>query len=617
MIYVDINYDIKIYEPEEFYCFMKNQSMIKKVTAFFVMLTMMAGLLSPSLCTVSAEEPPVAGANGFIAEIDRNVPNTAIYISTAEQFAEIGEIQTVGMYYILVNDIHLTEEWVPIGDFQGTFDGQGYTINNLYVLNGSNRKNVGLFAKATNATIKNVGVNISLLGVSANTQSDSYAGGLIGYCDGGTITNCYATGAVTFSASNSSLSSSSPSYTGGLIGYCDGGTVTNCYATGMVTSSASYSSSPSYTGGLIGYYSGVIMNCYATGAVSSASSYSYSYTGGLIGYNGNSIDTITNCYATGVVTSSASNHISYAGGLIGYSNGGTITNCYATGAVSSATSNSYAGGLIGYSNGGIITNCYATGAVTSLSSPPSPSYAGGLIGYCNKGIFTITNCYTTGNVTAKADRQDRCYVGRLIGYSSGSSIILLNGNHISQTMSIGETEPLGQPISFWAVEGVFNAVKEKLVPEELQNSFGNEITRAEFAALAVTLYEKVLGPLEIERTELRTFIDTDDENVEKAAALGVVLGVGGNRFDPDSSLTREQAAVMLTRLAGVIGKPLPGAASIFADNASISSWAIDGVGQIQAAGIMQGIGENKFAPQDPYTREQSILTILRLFNFVK
>ena len=32
---------------------------------------------------------------------------------------------------------------------------------------------------------------------------------------------------------------------------------------------------------------------------------------------------------------------------------------------------------------------------------------------------------------------------------------------------------------------------------------------------------------------------------------------------------------------------------------------------------MSGVGDNTFAPQNPYTREQSIITILRLFNAMK
>ena len=101
-----------------------------------------------------------------------------------------------------------------------------------------------------------------------------------------------------------------------------------------------------------------------------------------------------------------------------------------------------------------------------------------------------------------------------------------------------------------------------------------------------------------------------------AAAIGVVNGVGDNRFSPHDSLSREQAATMLSRLADAIGKPLPIHFVTFIDSDSIASWALEGVGQVQAAGIMSGVGSNTFAPKNPYTREQSIITMLRMYKEV-
>jgi hypothetical protein len=166
--------------------------------------------------------------------------------------------------------------------------------------------------------------------------------------------------------------------------------------------------------------------------------------------------------------------------------------------------------------------------------------------------------------------------------------------------------------SSWAAEPVNAAIKAGLVPQSLQSKYTQPATRAEYCALAVALYEKATGKA---ITERKTFDDTTDVNVEKAAAIGVVNGVGENKFDPDANLTREQAAVMLARLADAVGKPLTKKAATFADNAKISSWALAQVGQVQAAGIMSGIEDNKFAPKGPYTREQSIITMSRLWNY--
>jgi len=167
--------------------------------------------------------------------------------------------------------------------------------------------------------------------------------------------------------------------------------------------------------------------------------------------------------------------------------------------------------------------------------------------------------------------------------------------------------------SEWARDGIVSAIEKDLVPKKLQVSYTNNITRAEFASLAVALYETAVGE---EITGRMSFTDTDDINVEKAAYIGVVRGVGGDRFDPDAPLNRQQAATMLSRLAAAAGKPFESHAPTFADNAQIADWAADEVGQVQAAGIMGGVGGNQFAPNDPYTKEQSIITILRLYNYL-
>ena len=154
------------------------------------------------------------------------------------------------------------------------------------------------------------------------------------------------------------------------------------------------------------------------------------------------------------------------------------------------------------------------------------------------------------------------------------------------------------------------AIAAGLVPAGLQGGYGQPITRAEFCALGVELYETVKGT---EIAQRASFSDTTDMNVQKMAGLGVVNGVGDGTFDPNGQLTREQAATMLSRLAGAMGRPLPAGTAAFTDSASISSWAADAVGQMQESGVMGGTGDGAFTPQGAYTREQSILTILRLY----
>jgi hypothetical protein len=150
----------------------------------------------------------------------------------------------------------------------------------------------------------------------------------------------------------------------------------------------------------------------------------------------------------------------------------------------------------------------------------------------------------------------------------------------------------------------------------LQTKYTQTITRAEFAALAVTMYEKMTG--KTIATGRNPFTDTNDINAIKAAAIGVTTGTGdGSTFSPRVQLTREQAATMLSRLADALDQPLTRRDTTFADRGSIAAWATGAVGQVQAAGIMGGTGNNMFSPGGSYTREQSIATLVRLYDVVR
>lgn len=176
----------------------------------------------------------------------------------------------------------------------------------------------------------------------------------------------------------------------------------------------------------------------------------------------------------------------------------------------------------------------------------------------------------------------------------------------------GTVLPEDKP-STWAADGIQRASELRLVPGKFRYRYQEPITRAEFCALAVRLYEQITGE-EIE--VLKEFVDTTDMNVKKMGALNVVKGIGNDKFDPDSRLNREQAAVVLANLANALGKPLEKKATTFGDKDTISSWALEAVGQVQDASIMGGVGNNTFNPSGYYTREQSIITMLRLYDLL-
>jgi len=158
--------------------------------------------------------------------------------------------------------------WDPIGSsddlFTGTFDGQGYEIRDV-VINRPTGGRTGLFGAVREGVVKNLGV------VNATVTGYGEVGGLVGWNEYGTVSNCYFAGSV---IGNGNV--------GGLMGWNYYGTGNNSYSTGSVTGS-------SWVGGLVGYDSGPVSNSHSTSSVTGED-----LVGGLVGLNDDG--TVTNSF---------------------------------------------------------------------------------------------------------------------------------------------------------------------------------------------------------------------------------------------------------------------------------------------------------------------------------
>jgi hypothetical protein len=271
--------------------------------------------------------------------------------------------------------------------FTGCFDGDNHVIANL-----SSQKaqacylgvfgSVGQGGRVRNLSVEGVtiqgadrlggiaGHNAGTLTnchVSGEVRGDWYVGGLVGRNEG-TLDDCHAQARV---GGNAFLGTY-----GGLVGYNDGGTVTNCTAAGEVSGHGK-------NGGLIGEnYYGLVINCHASAEVAGEMS-----VGGLIGANSG---TVARCFATGRV--SGGDFSQSVGGLVGGQGYGTLVDCDASGTVTGAQS---VGGLAGSNSHGRILDCSATGAVVGAGYW---SHAvGGLVG--NDYASTVTHCWASGSVS--------------------------------------------------------------------------------------------------------------------------------------------------------------------------------------------------------------------------
>lgn len=88
----------------------------------------------------------------------------------------------------------------------------------------------------------------------------------------------------------------------------------------------------------------------------------------------------------------------------------------------------------------------------------------------------------------------------------------------------------GETVDEWAVERVESAIRLELMPECLAGQdLRAEMTRAEFAALTVKLYEAMSGKL-AEVPKQNPFRDTQDPEVLEGLWAGVRDGADGGHF---------------------------------------------------------------------------------------
>ncbi len=186
----------------------------------------------------------------------------------------------------------------------------------------------------------------------------------------------------------------------------------------------------------------------------------------------------------------------------------------------------------------------------------------------------------------------------------------------------------GSIVSAWALSEIEAANEEELIPVYLKGlNLREQISRAEFAAISIELYENLTGS----RVMLgkNHFVDISSNRfvneIIKASNLGITAGTSDNTFSPNSLITREQVATMMCRaykkkanpnwtLDNDAKYPLKYTVNyLFWDDVYMSSYAKEAVYFMAANGIINGTDDAGFIfdPQVIATREQAIIMALR------
>lgn len=407
-----------------------------------------------------------------------------------------------------------------------------------------------------------------------------------------------------------------------------------------------------------------------------------------------------------------------SGGIVGWNKGGRVINCM------SACDMGWGGGLVGKnSDGGFLANCCVTDDYEPYKVVMyGVDYRGIVMDNMEGGI--IENCYTlvphVSGVVSSGEHRKHIYqfeyeslypeyenynhrrynawfntdgilhpVNCFFEYPSDTPSEIINGETtllgalnawveaqesdeyrrwvqapgrypILEGQSIGKGDP-----SEWAEEPVARVEALGFVPGKLQNQYQGEITRQEFAEVALRFLvaqynyydmdgmdetaflerflssekgakaaartreelEGLLSPEQAAENDgswgfllrnAQTFSDVEGEaRINGAYVLGIINGKGDGTFAPEAPITRQEAAAMLGRVYALYsggGAPEEPGETMFTDGEQIAPWAEAAVAFMAENRVMEGTGNGAFSPEDGYTREQCYSTFLRLYE---
>lgn len=203
--------------------------------------------------------------------------------------------------------------------------------------------------------------------------------------------------------------------------------------------------------------------------------------------------------------------------------------------------------------------------------------------------------------------------------------------------------------SGWAKAEVAEAIGKGLVPEALQRDYQKPVTRRELAELSAyyflwhepegTSMEEMWEKRDAEFAEKRQsydngdagyyryyqeniFSDTNDECVNRLYQFRFINGFPDGTFRPEIPVTRAQAAVMLwdvrnayyvipSNVTFPVGWMVE-ARDRFTDIPKELMWYEIGMSRLYVNNIMTGISETFYGVDQNLTREQAIVTMLRM-----
>ena len=174
-------------------------------------------------------------------------------------------------------------------------------------------------------------------------------------------------------------------------------------------------------------------------------------------------------------------------------------------------------------------------------------------------------------------------------------------------------------VEAWAGEAIRELAGLGIINGVAENQFAplKQVTRAEFLTMIVRAFNLV------DENASVSFSDVQTSNwhytyVASAVEAGLVQGVGGNRFEPNRAITREEMAIMaanvlkLTQDASI--DDVDGALAKFTDRGTIASYAREAIALLTEEGVIQGMTATTYGPKGIANRAQAAVIISRMLH---
>lgn len=197
-----------------------------------------------------------------------------------------------------------------------------------------------------------------------------------------------------------------------------------------------------------------------------------------------------------------------------------------------------------------------------------------------------------------------------------------NWEEYTHRLPLPEVEFNNSKPSKWADGEVRRAYEIDVAPYDLKDqlTYTDGMTRSNFCYVLSSMLERADEMPEEINGKIK-FSDTESKTIRKLAAAGIISGYEDGSFRPDGEITRQEAASLLYRAAKYMeydgfNEEYEFTDYRYEDDDEIGQWAQEAVYEMYTAEIMSGVGDDLFSPKTTYTNEQSIATILRLYDAV-